>query len=103
VIGPGAGVRGRNSPACAESHSIAERVTRLRGCVCTQVIQPGGETAKVRGGARGPLGRGREVMGDSSLILPGGVVDFLPNLRGIFAFLTRGKKINNQLLSFEEA
>ena len=42
-------------------------------------------------------------MGDSSLILPGGVVDFLPNLRGIFAFLTRGKKINNQLFGLKEA
>ena len=29
VIGPGAGVWGRNSPAFAESHSIAERVTRI--------------------------------------------------------------------------
>ena len=57
MVGPGAGVRGRNSLACAESQSIAERVTRLRGCVSTQVIQPGGETAKVRGGARGPMDR----------------------------------------------
>jgi len=29
VIGTGAGVRGRNSPALAESHPIAERVTRI--------------------------------------------------------------------------
>ena len=29
----------------------------LPGCVSTQVIQPGGETAKVRGGASGPLDR----------------------------------------------
>jgi len=29
VIGPGAGVRGRNSTAYAESQSIAERVTRI--------------------------------------------------------------------------
>ena len=29
MIGPGAGVRGRNSPAFAESYSIAERVTRI--------------------------------------------------------------------------
>ena len=32
---------------------------RLRGCVSTQVSQPGGEIAKVRGGGRGPIERGR--------------------------------------------
>ena len=53
------GRRDLNSPALADIHPVVERLSRLRGCVSTQVIQPGGDSAKVGGGVWGPMGGGR--------------------------------------------
>ena len=50
------GRRDLNSPALADIHPVVERLSRLRGCVSTQVIQPGGDSAKVGGGVWGPMG-----------------------------------------------
>ena len=52
------GRRDLNSPAKAEIDPVAERVARLRGCVSTQALHSGGDTAKVGGGVRGPMGGG---------------------------------------------
>jgi hypothetical protein len=48
-----------NPSAKAESHPIAERVSRFRGCASTQALQPGGVNAKVMGGSQGTNGRGQ--------------------------------------------
>jgi hypothetical protein len=53
------GRRDLNSPAKADIYPVAERHSRLRGRVSTQVIQPGGDPAKVGGGVWGPMGGGR--------------------------------------------
>jgi len=36
-----------------DSNSVPDRLARLRGCVSTQVIQPGGDPAKIMGGCQG--------------------------------------------------
>ena len=54
----------------AQIHSIAERKTRLRGCASTQALHSAGDTAKVGGGARGPMGRGRSERANPGLFVP---------------------------------